>query len=94
MSNVIVFKREKWCAGPVKCFQCKREWVAVWPKWLLYLYCPECNGPHGLPLDEPRPSRAGPEPVNSAILPNGSTATNVYEAYEEGLKEGSRRNGS
>ena len=28
------------------------------------------------------------EPLNAAILPNGSRATNVYEAYEEGLKEG------
>jgi hypothetical protein len=57
MSNVIEFKREKWCAGSVKCFQCKHEWVAVWPEGLLHLYCPECDGPHGLPLDEPRPSR-------------------------------------
>jgi len=28
------------------------------------------------------------EPLNAAILPNGARATNVYEAYEEGLKEG------
>jgi hypothetical protein len=44
-----------------------------------------------LHLHPPRPEL---EPLNAAILPNGSTATNVYEAYEEGLKEGSRRNGS
>lgn len=28
------------------------------------------------------------KPLNAAILPNGARATNVYEAYEEGLKEG------
>jgi hypothetical protein len=55
MSNVIEFKRERWCAGPVECFQCKHEWVGVWPEGLLHLYCPECDGPYGLPVDAQAP---------------------------------------
>ena len=41
----------------------------------------------GQSIDEIRAFLAA-EPLNGAILPNGATATNVYEAYEEGLKEG------
>lgn len=63
MSNVIEFKRERWCAGPVECFQCKHEWVGVWPEGLLHLYCPECDGPYGLPLDEQAPAEPADEPV-------------------------------
>lgn len=63
MSNVIEFKRERWCAGPVECFQCKHEWVGVWPEGLLHLYCPECDGPYGLPLDEQTSAEPADEPV-------------------------------
>ena len=68
MSNVIEFKRERWCAGPVECFQCKHEWVGVWPEGLLHLYCPECDGPYGLPLDEQAPAEPEAEPVGSICL--------------------------
>ncbi len=63
MSNVIEFKRERWCAGPVECFQCKHEWVGVWPEGLLHLYCPECDGPYGLPLDKQAAAEPEADPV-------------------------------
>lgn len=75
MSNVIEFKRERWCAGPVECFQCKHEWVGVWPEGLLHLYCPKCDGPYGLPLDEQTPAEPEAETIETLKAENFKLAS-------------------
>lgn len=32
-----------WCAGIAECFDCQREWVAVWPLGADDLKCPSCH---------------------------------------------------
>jgi hypothetical protein len=52
MSNIVdITERQPHEAGPVVCWGCLHEWVAVRPKSVRALECPMCGRQRGLSLD-------------------------------------------